>query len=59
MRVVHDDEKRLAGPHLLEAAGHRAHAGERPRDGSRLEAKPDSHADRAQEVHDVVLADQG
>src|SRR5262249_32775581 len=57
MRIVDDDQERLARADLLEASGHGADGAERPGDRRRLEVERQSHADGTEQVHDVVLAD--
>src|SRR5437867_11366906 len=58
MRVVDDDQERLARAYLLEPPGHGADGAERPRDRRRLQTESQPHAHGAEEVHDVVLTDQ-
>src|SRR5206468_8572611 len=58
MRVVDDDQERLASAHLLETPGHGADGAERPGDGRRLETEGQPHTDGPEEVHHVVLTDQ-
>jgi hypothetical protein len=58
VRVVDDNEKRLTGPHLLEAPGHGADGAERLRDRGRLEAQAEPGRHGAEQIHHVVLADE-
>ena len=58
VRVVHHHQERLSRAHLLEASGHRADRTERTRDGRGLQAQRQAGGDRAEQVHDVVLAHQ-
>src|SRR5262249_30086784 len=55
MRVVDDDQERLASAHLLETPGHGADGAERPGDRRRLETEGQAHTDGSEEVHHVVL----